>query len=632
MPTPAVPPSPTVLQLLIELKDGGRRVWRRVVVPGAFTFADLHALIQAAMPWEDAHLHEFVHAPKMKSRYAQRARELCIGVAGEMDWGVVADEDAIRLEDVLRATGERVRYTYDFGDSWEHDVTVEAVLAGDPGPLPRCVGAFGLAPEEDSRSSGSLRKGKGPGAEQVDASLAAMRRWWKTAAASRLPSRDSPKLLAWMMGDETEACPSCGGSIADAGLLLEVRCGEAPWLAWFDGFACEGCGARLAWLDELAQRADGAGIDFGAIDGFASQGKMIESFVGGSRGGRTAPRLLAWAQVQAAARGPAPDADVAMLPQVAGPWELIVQPTAWVRGKGRAPALAYAMIVTDAEGFVRTSGIVAERAPGVHALVGAIRHAAAAPSPPCEPGRPAHLVIDTRLDGSLGVLAEALGGWGIRVATGPTPVAREASESLHALVDEGIPAWLQGEGDDDVHGFVRAGEALLKARPWKKVAPDTLIRARLGGMDEMFVTLMGNGGTGEVGYVVHETLLDAERARSATSPEEALGEGWEATSRIPLRSLHPADGDRLATLGLLPRDDEILFPTRLAPDGPVRPKLSLRTHALLAEALARGITGRQGETTLETRGTPVGLSWPVSRSDGARTRARGPRRANTKRK
>ena len=35
------------------------QIWRGIQVPENYTFLDLHYAIQAAMEWEDYHLHEF---------------------------------------------------------------------------------------------------------------------------------------------------------------------------------------------------------------------------------------------------------------------------------------------------------------------------------------------------------------------------------------------------------------------------------------------------------------------------------------------------------------------------------------------------------------------------------------------
>jgi len=47
---------------------------------------------------------------------------------------------------------DKAFYTYDFGDSWEHEVVLEKVLERDPeAQYPRCTAARRLTPDEDSR-------------------------------------------------------------------------------------------------------------------------------------------------------------------------------------------------------------------------------------------------------------------------------------------------------------------------------------------------------------------------------------------------------------------------------------------------------------------------------------------------
>jgi hypothetical protein len=49
-----------VLQLRIELVDSADPViWRRVLVPAACPLVELHTVIQAAMGWQNGHLHQF---------------------------------------------------------------------------------------------------------------------------------------------------------------------------------------------------------------------------------------------------------------------------------------------------------------------------------------------------------------------------------------------------------------------------------------------------------------------------------------------------------------------------------------------------------------------------------------------
>lgn len=56
----------------------------------------------------------------------------------------------MRLRDVLKPGRTVIDYTYDFGDCWEHRLTVTDVRAGQPGvSYPRYVGGERNGPPED---------------------------------------------------------------------------------------------------------------------------------------------------------------------------------------------------------------------------------------------------------------------------------------------------------------------------------------------------------------------------------------------------------------------------------------------------------------------------------------------------
>ena len=48
-----------IFQFRLSLAEVRPTVWRRVQVPADYTLARLHKVIQAAMGWQDYHLHEF---------------------------------------------------------------------------------------------------------------------------------------------------------------------------------------------------------------------------------------------------------------------------------------------------------------------------------------------------------------------------------------------------------------------------------------------------------------------------------------------------------------------------------------------------------------------------------------------
>ncbi|WP_405365591.1 plasmid pRiA4b ORF-3 family protein [Kitasatospora sp. NBC_00039] len=129
-------PGDPVYQLRIELADVEQpAVWRRVQVPAGFRLDRLHLVIQAAMGWQNCHLHAF------------DVKGVDYGhLSSELDF---VDETAAAL-DALVKEGEFLDYTYDFGDSWEHRILVERQVAAGAGHhYPLCVDGAGACPPED---------------------------------------------------------------------------------------------------------------------------------------------------------------------------------------------------------------------------------------------------------------------------------------------------------------------------------------------------------------------------------------------------------------------------------------------------------------------------------------------------
>jgi hypothetical protein len=124
----------------IELRDTDPLIWREVEVPTSITLKVLHDVIQAVMGWFDYHLWEFTIGTQ---RY---------GLPMDEDWGTEPRKEAakVRLRDVLKPPKTTIGYLYDFGDGWDHRLTVTGVRAGDPqAPYPRYLGGERNAPPED---------------------------------------------------------------------------------------------------------------------------------------------------------------------------------------------------------------------------------------------------------------------------------------------------------------------------------------------------------------------------------------------------------------------------------------------------------------------------------------------------
>jgi hypothetical protein len=125
------------MQLKLSMRGVSKPpVWRRLLVPADMRLDRLHDVIQTAMGWTDTHLHVF---------------STVVG-----DYGIpdpepgFRNERSARLAQFLKEPGDRMHYTYDFGDGWEHDIVLEKRLGPDPDErIPTCLAGKGACPPED---------------------------------------------------------------------------------------------------------------------------------------------------------------------------------------------------------------------------------------------------------------------------------------------------------------------------------------------------------------------------------------------------------------------------------------------------------------------------------------------------
>ena len=132
----------SLYQLKITLRWVKPPVWRQVLVPSNVTLAKLHRTIQAAMGWEDAHLHQFMVGERVFAEPEPGA--------GGFDNPAAEDERKIKLSQLGLKARSRLHYEYDFGDGWEHEVVVEKILEPEPGQrYPLCLAGARACPPED---------------------------------------------------------------------------------------------------------------------------------------------------------------------------------------------------------------------------------------------------------------------------------------------------------------------------------------------------------------------------------------------------------------------------------------------------------------------------------------------------
>jgi Plasmid pRiA4b ORF-3-like protein len=128
-----------VYQFKISLDDTEPAIWRRIQVADC-TLDEFHEHIQSAMGWTNSHLHEFEIDGK---RY---------GDPGQLEDDNSVDSTSVRLSELLdgRRKGYRIRYTYDFGDGWEHRVAFEGTQPTDAKiKYPVCLDGARACPPED---------------------------------------------------------------------------------------------------------------------------------------------------------------------------------------------------------------------------------------------------------------------------------------------------------------------------------------------------------------------------------------------------------------------------------------------------------------------------------------------------
>jgi hypothetical protein len=125
-----------VFSLKVTLRGVKPPIWRRIVVPGRMTLGDLHFAIQVAMGWHTSHMHAFDVGGR---QYGERDS------LEDAD-----DEDRLTLNGLVKSGVSRFRYTYDFGDDWEHDILIEkAPPPADATAFPACVAGKRHCPPED---------------------------------------------------------------------------------------------------------------------------------------------------------------------------------------------------------------------------------------------------------------------------------------------------------------------------------------------------------------------------------------------------------------------------------------------------------------------------------------------------
>ena len=148
----------------VALKGSPRKVYRQLIVPSTITLEDLGEVLIRAVGWDGYHLNQFIDG---KEYYT---------IPEDDGLGFDEDKDAreYTIGHILRRLKSKVKWEYDFGDCWVHEITlVEKQEVEDSDKVKvRLVKATGACPPEDCGGVGGYRHLlnvlKNPGSEEFE--------------------------------------------------------------------------------------------------------------------------------------------------------------------------------------------------------------------------------------------------------------------------------------------------------------------------------------------------------------------------------------------------------------------------------------------------------------------------------
>ncbi len=102
------------LTLDITLKGSPRKVYRQLVVPSDLTLDHLGEILIDAVGWDGYHPNQFIDGTTFYS------------VSHEESWMILDAEDACAytIGDLLGGVNSKIKWEYDFGDSWVHEIVL----------------------------------------------------------------------------------------------------------------------------------------------------------------------------------------------------------------------------------------------------------------------------------------------------------------------------------------------------------------------------------------------------------------------------------------------------------------------------------------------------------------------------
>lgn len=107
--------------LKVTLTDAPMEIMRQIEVPSNIRLDALAEILTIAMGWEGCHLNQF----KADGKFYEETDEETDAFYKESGWKKLGQHE-YSLKDLLNRKGKTIVWEYDFGDSWEHSITLES--------------------------------------------------------------------------------------------------------------------------------------------------------------------------------------------------------------------------------------------------------------------------------------------------------------------------------------------------------------------------------------------------------------------------------------------------------------------------------------------------------------------------
>lgn len=135
----------------IKLNNAPVNIWRELVVPSNITLEMLAYVLIDAMGWKHEHLYQYIAKNNVCYLNSRELKERDSSFFAFLSRVEYKNSEKVTLEKVLQPKGERLKFEYDYGDSWTHDLWVKGArdYTKDEEPVIKLLKAHGECPPED---------------------------------------------------------------------------------------------------------------------------------------------------------------------------------------------------------------------------------------------------------------------------------------------------------------------------------------------------------------------------------------------------------------------------------------------------------------------------------------------------